>query len=67
MTKVNAMEMRAVEGGATYYYSEYCPECGTKITGNASGWKIFAPFLKVKAKNNFYAKLNSHLSDEHGW
>lgn len=64
---MNDMAMRAVEGGKTYYYVDYCPCCGTKITGKASGWKVFAPFVKVFAKNDFYSKLNSHLKKKHGW
>ena len=61
MTKLNAMEMRAVGGGATYYYKDICPYCGTTLTGKASGWAIFAPILKASAKKKFYDKLNSHI------
>ena len=67
MKKMNTMEMRAVEGGKTYYYVDYCPYCGIKITGQASGWAILSPFVKVMAKNNFYEKLNNHAKKKHGW
>ncbi len=67
MKKLNSTEMRVVEGGATYYSKDYCPVCGTTITGKASGWAIFAPILKASAKKNMYSNLNSHLTKKHGW
>lgn len=60
MKKLNAAEMRTVEGGATYYYKDICPLCGSTLTGKASGWAIFAPILKAAAKKNYYNKLKAH-------
>ena len=67
MKRLNAIEMRSIEAGATYYAKDVCPVCGTTITGKKSGWAIFAPILKAAAKKNMYANLQSHLRKKHGW
>lgn len=55
MKKVNAMEMRAVEGGATY--SKKCKYCGKKYSASYWGWSWIA---KQAAKTSVNIKVHNH-------
>ena len=65
MKKINAREMRTVEGGATYSHTATCDICGAKFTGTASGTWLLAPLWVYNARNKAYNKLYAHVNNKH--
>lgn len=63
MKKVNAMEMRNIEGGATYTHTVKCNTCGAVFTGKASGTWLLAPIWKYNARNKAYNKYYAHIAE----